>query len=129
MSAVRAAAETGLPERSVQIWAKRLREISPKEVPQTIRDEDLKIIGRSQELIHDAYDEIEEAGEAKKYLIPINAIKGTAQDKDHRASASRPSGTVIINFNIQPMDEVTEGEVRESEQPDTAIEAEFTETD
>ena len=76
VSAQRAAKELGLQPRTVQIWAKRFREISPEEMPKSIRDEDLKIVQRAQDLIHEAFDEIEETGDARKYLIPLNAVKG-----------------------------------------------------
>jgi len=74
VSAQRAANELGLQPRTVQIWGKRFREISPEEMPQSIRDEDLKIVQRAQELINEGFDEIEEAGDARKYLIPLNAV-------------------------------------------------------
>ena len=60
VSAQRAAHELGLQPRTVQIWGKRFREISPEEMPQSIRDEDLKIVQRAQELINEGFDEIEE---------------------------------------------------------------------
>ena len=124
VSAQRAATELGLQPRTVQIWGKRFRELSPEELPQSIRDEDLKIVQRAQELIHEAFDEIEELGEARKYLIPLNAVKGTAQDKDHRERQAHPTqGShtyIIVKGNV---------EVSECAEPiPEAIEAEFTET-
>ncbi len=116
VSAQRAATELGIHPRSVQIWAKRFRELSPEEMPQSIRDEDLKIVQRAQELIHEAFDEIEETGEARKYLIPLNAVKGTAQDKDHRERQANPTRGVT-NYII----------VLGKTDPPEAIEAEFTE--
>ena len=98
VSGQRAAKELGLQPRTVQIWAKRFREISPEEIPQSIRDEDMRIVQRAQELIHEAFDEIEETGEARKYLIPLNAVKGTAQDKEHRSRET--SGTNIKDLNV-----------------------------
>ena len=114
VSAQRAANELGLQPRTVQIWAKRFREISPEEMPQSIRDEDLKIVQRAQELIHEAFDEIEETGDARKYLIPLNAVKGTAQDKDFRTRESQASTSITIVFPTRPTDEpAVEAEYRE----------------
>jgi len=114
VSAQRAARELGLQPRTVQIWGKRFREISPEEMPQSIRDEDLKIVQRAQDLIHEAFDEIEESGDARKYLIPLNAVKGTAQDKDFRMRESQPSTPITINFSVRPNDEpAVEAEYRE----------------
>ena len=118
VSARRAATELGLLPRTVQIWDKRFREISPEEMPRSIRDEDMRIVQRAQELIHEAFDEIEEIGEARKYLIPLNAVKGTAQDKEHRSRDGAGTGTTIINFNFQ---------TSEPERSNDAIEAEFRE--
>jgi hypothetical protein len=106
VSAQRAAKELGLQPRTVQIWAKRFREISPEEMPKSIRDEDLKIVQRAQDLIHEAFDEIEETGDARKYLIPLNAVKGTAQDKDFRTRGSQPSTPITITFNVRPTDAI-----------------------
>ncbi len=102
VSAQRAATELGLQPRTVQIWGKRFREISPEEMPQSIRYEDLKIVQRAQELIHEAFDEIEETGDARKYLIPLNAVKGTAQDKDFRSRESQPAAPITITFAARP---------------------------
>ena len=114
VSAQRAARELGLQPRAVQIWGRRFREISQEEMPQSIRDEDLKIVQRAQDLIHEAFDEIEETGDARKYLIPLNAVKGTAQDKDFRTRESQPSTPITINFSVRPTDEpVVEAEYRE----------------
>ena len=83
-------------------------------MPQSIRDEDLKIVQRAQDLIHEAFDEIEETGDARKYLIPLNAVKGTAQDKDFRTRESQPSTPITIVFTTRPRDEpVVEAEYRE----------------
>ncbi len=116
VSAQRAATELGLQPRTVQIWGKRFRELSPEDMPQSIRDEDLKIVQRAQELIHEAFDEIEETGEARKYLIPLNAVKGTAQDKDHRARQANPTSVtqyIIIKGSVDPP-EAIEGEFTEA---------------
>ena len=114
VSAQRAANELGLQPRTVQIWGKRFREISPEEMPQSIRDEDLKIVQRAQELIHEAFDEIEETGDARKYLIPLNAVKGTAQDKDFRTREAQPSTPITIVFTTRPRDEpVVAADIRE----------------
>ena len=114
LSAKKAANQLGISPRSVQIWAKRLREISPKETPDDIRNEDLKLIRRSQELINDAYDEMEDTGVALKHLIPLNAVKGTAQDKDFRSRESQPSTPITIVFTTRPRDlPVVEAEYRE----------------
>ena len=74
-------------------------------MPRSIRDEDLKIVQRAQELINEGFDEIEETGDARKYLIPLNAVKGTAQDKDFRMRESQPSTPITITFNVRPADE------------------------
>ena len=114
LSAKKAASQLGINPRSVQIWAKRLREISPKETPDDIRNEDLKLIRRSQELINDAYDDMEDQGAALKHLIRLNAIKGTAQDKENARQSKGVTVPIIITFTTRPRDEpALEPEYRE----------------
>ena len=114
LSAEKAANKLGINPRSVQIWAKRLREISPKETPDDIRNEDLKLIRRSQELINDAYDDIEESSTATKHLIALNAIKGTAQDKENVRQGKGVTVPISITFITKPRHETAvEPEYRE----------------
>lgn len=118
VSGQRAAKQLGLQPRTVQIWGKRFREISPEEIPQSIRDEDMRIVQRAQELIHEAFDEIEETGDARKYLIPLNAVKGTAQDKEHRSREAHGTTinilpTVVLGRTGAEIRDAIEGEVRE----------------
>ncbi len=104
VSSEKVAVELALHPRSVQRWVKRSREMSAKEtLPDDIRAEDLALIRRSQELINDAYDDMEDTGVSLKHLISLNAIKGTAQDKEH---ARKDSGrqTIIMNFAERPTD-------------------------
>jgi hypothetical protein len=42
--------------------------------------------GEELSLLHEAFDEIEETGDARKYLIPLNAVKGTAQVREEVGS-------------------------------------------
>ncbi len=114
LSAKKAANRLRINPRSVQIWAKRLREISPKETPDDIRNEDLKLIRRSQELINDAYDDMEDQGAALKHLISLNAIKGTAQDKENARQSKGVTTPITITFTTTPTDEpAMEAEYRE----------------
>jgi hypothetical protein len=70
-----------LPERTVQSWAARLRQIAVEQDDRELLDEDYRLALRSSALIHNAYDTIEESGEEHKHLISLNAIRGTAIDK------------------------------------------------
>ena len=60
----RAGAACGVPARTAQLWAKRFREIAAEEGDREIIDEDYRLAQRSSYLIHDAYDSIEEEGNA-----------------------------------------------------------------
>lgn len=97
------AAPTG---RTVQLWVKRFREVSAKEDAHLL-DEQYRVAARSYELIHDAYDWLEDQpGDIKaKHLFQFNAVGGTAMDKLHRASNeghSQQAGVYVVVLNAQP---------------------------
>ena len=93
----RAGAACGVPARTAQLWARRFREIAAEEGDREIIDEDYRLALRSSQLIHDAYDSIEEEGNAAKHLIALNAIRGTAIDKLlTRNRGNTRSGSFVI---------------------------------
>ena len=94
----RAGAACGVPARTAQLWAKRFRQIAAEEGDREIIDEDYRLALRSSQLIHDAYDSIEEEGNAAKHLIALNAIRGTAIDKLLKRQPGQASQTTISVF-------------------------------
>ncbi len=102
-TADRAGAACGVPARTAQLWAKRFREIAAEEGDREIIDEDYRLALRSSQLIHDAYDSIEEEGNAAKHLIALNAIRGTAIDKLLKRqpyAQGVPSVTVFVGVKV-----------------------------
>ena len=80
-SAEHAAAELGLPSRSVQRWGKRHRETSVEEDDPLLQSESFRLAMRAAELLHTALDQIEDEGNPAKYAAVLNAIRGTSIDK------------------------------------------------
>ena len=75
------AQELHLPERTVQHWGQRWREIAEEEGDKILTDEDYRLSIRTSQLIHDALDQMEGRDDLWKYLVPLNVIRGTAIDK------------------------------------------------
>ena len=113
----RAGAACGVPARTAQLWAKRFRQIAAEEGDREIIDEDYRLALRSSQLIHDAYDSIEEEGTAQKHLIALNAIRGTAIDKllkrdAPRDTERRPFAIIVQIGEKADTPETIEGEAR-----------------
>jgi transposase-like protein len=89
------AREIGVGERTVCTWAKRFESAALVAGERGLIDEEYRIAGRAQELIHEALDQIEEQGDAAKYLGALNAVRGTMVDKLLAREANRKgySGT------------------------------------
>jgi transposase-like protein len=116
------AQQMGLNERTVQMWAKRFREISAKEEDDRLLAEHYRIAEHAFALTHDALDELDEEPEKRKYLVPLNIVGGTHVDKILKRS-ERPAvaaQNITINFIAQkPPDredpDVVEGEIVEED--------------
>ena len=113
------AVELGLPVRTVQTWASEQRQMALEEDDRIIADQDYHLVIRTGELIQDALEELAESDQPLyKYLVPLNIVRGTPQDKILRRKESKGTtvhtyGPTIIVTNAQAPDTVT-GEVVES---------------
>lgn len=93
------AIEAGVPLRTVQRWR---RDMAQRDAEQWQPD-NVQAIHMSTDLIMDAMQDIKEDGDAKKHLIALNAIRGTAIDKMQRAQ-SPDSGTpnvMVVLGNVE----------------------------
>ena len=114
------AQEMGLNERTVQMWAKRFREISAKEEDDRLLAEHYRIAEHAFALTHDALDELDEEPEKRKYLVPLNIVGNTHVDKILKRQepkyATVQAQNIQINFISQsPPDQedpdTVEGEI------------------
>ena len=115
------AQEMGLNERTVQMWAKRFREISAKEEDDRLLAEHYRIAEHAFALTHDALDELDEEPEKRKYLVPLNIVGNTHVDKILKRQEAKHSPVqaqnITINFISQerpkelPQEDTVEGEV------------------
>jgi len=110
----------GLNERTVQLWAKRFREISAKEEDDRLLAEHYRIAEHAFALTHDALDELDEEPEKRKYLVPLNIVGNTHVDKILKRQESKyqpnvQAQQITINFiseeRPQESPDVVEGEV------------------
>ncbi len=111
------AQEMGLNERTVQLWAKRFREITAKEEDDRLLAEHYRIAEHAFALTHDALDELDEEPEKRKYLVPLNIVGNTHVDKilkrqEQKYQPNVQAQNITINFISQkPPSDVIEGEV------------------
>ncbi len=116
----------GLNERTVQLWAKRFREISAKEEYDRLLAEHYRIAEHAFALTHDALDELDEEPEKRKYLVPLNIVGNTHVDKifkrqelrekSRQTEAGRALADAInrlANLSVPERDAIIEGEVTE----------------
>lgn len=75
------AVELGIPKRTVNAWAQRMRQIAIEQDDKTIYDEDYRIVLRTGEMIHDALDDLAEQPDKHRFLVPLNIVRGTHIDK------------------------------------------------
>ncbi len=117
------AVELGIPERTVQNWAQRWRQIAAEQDDKELLDEHYRIARRAMELTHEALDRLADVDDIHKYLVPLNIVAGTHVDKIlKRKEAKHPpvqAQNVLIVVNAQKPEQVIEGEVvRETEDQD-----------
>lgn len=109
-----------LPERTVQNWALRWRQIAAEEGDRILTDEDYRLAVRTSHLIHDALDQLEGRPDTYKHLVSLNVIRGTAIDKIlKRKQGAQPTvnaDKVLIVVNAAKPD-IIEGEVVRDEPP------------
>ena len=117
------AQEMGLNERTVQLWAKRFREISAKEEDDRLLAEHYRIAEHAFALTHDALDELDEEPEKRKYLVPLNIVGNTHVDKILKRQEAKHSPVQAQNITINFI-----SEKRPQESPDT-IEGEIVKND
>ena len=117
------AQEMGLNERTVQLWAKRFREISAKEEDDKLLAEHYRIAEHAFALTHDALDELDEEPEKRKYLVPLNIVGNTHVDKILKRQEAKHSPVQAQKIQINFI-----SEERPQESPDT-IEGEIVKDD
>ncbi len=115
------AQEMGLNERTVQLWARRFREISAKEEDDRLLAEHYRIAEHAFALTHDALDELDEDPEKRKYLVPLNIVGNTHVDKILKRQEAKHSPVQAQNIQINfiseerpkelPEEDAVEGEV------------------
>ncbi len=108
------AQEMGLNERTVQMWAKRFREISAKEEDDRLLAEHYRIADHAFALTHDALDELDEEPEKRKYLVPLNIVGNTHVDKILKRQEAKHSPAQAQNIQINFI-----SQERPHESPDT----------
>ena len=119
--AKRVALELGYPPRTVQTWAAEMRQSALEESDRIIIDQDYHLVIRTGELLQDAVEDLADSGEPLyKYLVPLNIVRGTPEDKILKRQDQRlpvPPGKITINFISQhrPPEDVIEGELVEGE--------------
>ncbi len=95
--AKRVAVELGLPIRTVQTWASEQRQMALEEDDRIIADQDYHLVIRTGELIQDALEELAASDQPLyKYLVPLNIVRGTPQDKILRRKESK--GTTVHTY-------------------------------
>lgn len=77
------AKQRGCTPETVHNWIRKFKELSSEEV----MDENLQVIHISTDLTIEGMMQIKEDGDAKKHLVALNAIRGTAIDKLQRAQS------------------------------------------
>ena len=93
----RAGREHGIPERTAQFWAARMRQVAANETDRELLDEDYRIALRTGDLIQDALDIIQEDGSAAKHLTQLTIARGISLSKiTESKSISRPSLTITL---------------------------------
>ena len=94
-SPVRAAAEIHIPERTAQRWIAQWRAMSPELIPA----QDALIAGLAGEIQLDMLDYMRNQDRAEQWrnAYTINAIRGTARDKQLKAT------TVPVTINVNTL--------------------------
>ena len=113
-TAQRAAQRLNIPERTVQDWAQRTREIAAEqEHPRRIA-EWYRLTARSQACLHDGLDAIKDDETALKHLTQLTVLAGVGTDKIFRdrepkyGMSLKATGPIVIVCNAQAP--VIEGE-------------------
>ena len=109
-----AAQQLGIPERTVNFWALRLRQIASNETDRDLLDDDYRLALRTGELLHDALDAIHDAGTAEKHLSQLAITRGISLSKiaESKTQGRPQSGVYVVVLNAaQPL--TIEGEARE----------------
>lgn len=120
-SAVRAASELGIPSRTVSSWYERWREVARETEDKELYDDDYRICRKSSGLIFDGLDQLQGRDDVYKYLVPLNIIHGTSEDKILKRQEPKyglmvkATGPIVIVCNAQAP--VIEGECTDVTEP------------
>ena len=109
-TAAQAARELQLPYRTVARW---IQTYAAQPGNEEWADANRQVISRSTELTLDGLDQLEERGEAYKNLIALNAIRGTAIDKQSKYSGGTVNIIALVTSKAAELQSAIEGEYRE----------------
>ena len=108
-TAAQAARELQLPYRTVARW---IQTYAAQPGNEEWADANRQVISRSTELTLDGLDQLEERGEAYKNLIALNAIRGTAIDKQSKYSGGTVNIIALVAARAAEIKAAIEGEYR-----------------
>lgn len=119
--------ELSIPHRTVCNWYGRWREVARETEDRELYDDDYRIVRKAGDLIHDGLDQLKGRDDIYKFLVPLNIVRGTPEDKILKRQepkygmALKSTGPIVIVCNAQAP--VVEGEAVEQ----SAIEGEVVE--
>ena len=108
-TAARTGRELGVNERTVARWVERYTSENDSEQWQ---DDNASVISRSTEILQDGLDQVEELGIAHKHLIALNAIRGTAIDKQSQHSGGTVNIIALVTERAAQIQATIEGEYK-----------------
>ena len=126
VSAQHAAERLNIEPRSVQLWAKRLREITPEQEHPPVINDWYRLTRRTQGILHDGLDAIKDDETALKHLTQLTVLAGVGTDKIFRdrepkyGLSLKTTGPIVIVTNAQAP--VIEGECTDVTEELPAIE-------
>ena len=113
-TALAAADELGIPDRTVSNWFERWRAVARETEDRELYDDDYRIARKSGGIIHEGLDQLQGRDDVYKFLVPLNIIRGTSVDKILKRQepkyglSIKATGPIVIVTNAQAP--VIEGE-------------------
>ena len=104
-----AARELSVPETTIRRWVRHYTEENGGE---QWADDNAQVISRATELTLDGLDQVEEQGTAHKHLRALNAIRGTAIDKQSKYSGGTINVIALVTDRAAAIQATIEAEYK-----------------
>ena len=106
-SALEAAVLLNIPGSTVGNWFQRWRVVGRETEDRELYDDDYRIARKAGGIIHEGLDQLQGRDDVYKFLVPLNIIRGTSEDKILKRQEPKyglmvkATGPIVIVTNAQ----------------------------